>query len=98
LNKHENRVINANQILNENDCVRRPRIKKGILDKTKYFDNWTEEVYTVAETILSDRPDIRNRYRIRNEDGRLMRTYYYREELLKIPNNNPQTMPINNND
>jgi hypothetical protein len=27
-----------------------------------------------------------------------MRKYYNREELLKIPNNNPQIMPINNND
>jgi len=92
--KHANRVINASQILVVGDIVRKLRRKKGMLDKTKDFMNWSDQIYRVEKRRMTNRPDLKHRYVIRNVNNHhLLQKGFFREELLKIPDMMPENMP-----
>ena len=92
--KHANSIINASQNLQEGDFVRKLRRKKGMLDKTKDFLNWSDQIFRVERKKITRRPDLKPRYVIRNaNNNHLLQKSFFREELLKIPDMMPENMP-----
>jgi hypothetical protein len=59
-------------------------LKKSALDKTKGFNNWSSEVYTVVRKIRALKLTTQPRFKIEDEQGQILKKNFYRDQLLKI--------------
>ena len=77
-------ISNINKDLEADDWVRIKRLKKSSLDKTKGFNNWSQEIYVIVRKIRSRNAALLPRYKVKNINGNELSQGYYRDDLLKI--------------
>ena len=82
--KRNEPILNSNIDLEPDDWVRIKRLKKNPLDKTKGYNNFSEEIYFVVRKIKSRKIGINDRYKLKNKQGNIFKKTYYRDDLLKI--------------
>jgi len=77
-------ISNSNSTLETGDLVRVKKLKKSALDKTKGFNNWSLEIYTVVRKIRALKLTTQPRFKIKDEQGLVLKKNFYRDQLLKI--------------
>ena len=79
-------IINSSAELEPNDWVRVKKVKKNPLDKSRGYNNWSIDVYIVNRIIRAIKAGLQQRYELKKLDGGVLRKRFYRDDLLKIPN------------